>query len=78
MRGHATRQRPDRPGLVGLGPADPRLAGASAITRWYTLVMKDDYTIKDWIPGEPRHLTPGVHGGVSAAEMYVPLILAEA
>jgi hypothetical protein len=40
--------------------------------------MKDDYTIKDWIAGEPRYLTIGVHGGVSAAEMHVPLILAAA
>ena len=62
-------------GWFGLGPANPRLAERVG---HYTLVMKGDYTIKDWIPGEQRHLTLGVHGGVSAAEMYVPLILAEA
>ena len=62
-------------GWFGLGPANPRLAERVG---HYTLVMKSDYTIKDWIPGEQRHLTLGVHGGVSAAEMYVPLILAEA
>jgi hypothetical protein len=39
--------------------------------------MKNNYTIKDWILGEQRHLTLGVHGGVSAAEMYVPLIVAK-
>jgi hypothetical protein len=60
-------------GWFGLGPANPRLAER---TGHYTLVMKDDYTIKDWILGEQRILTLGVHGGVSAAEMYVPLILA--
>ena len=62
-------------GWFGLGPANPRLAERVGD---YTLVMKDDYTIKDWILGEPRHLTLGVHGGVSAAEMFVPLIVAEA
>ena len=61
-------------GWFGLGPANPRLAERVG---HYTLVMKDDYTIKDWILGEQHHLTLGVHGGVSAAEMYVPLILAQ-
>lgn len=62
-------------GWFGLGPANPRLAERVGD---YTLVMKGDYTVKDWMLGEPRHLTVGVHGGVSAAEMYVPLIVAEA
>jgi hypothetical protein len=62
-------------GWFGLGPANPRL---SERIGHYTLVMKDDYTIKDWILGEQRYLTVGVHGGVSAAEMHVPLILAAA
>ncbi|MGP1676697.1 MAG: alkaline phosphatase family protein [Burkholderiales bacterium] len=62
-------------GWFGLGAANPRLTERVG---HYTLVMKGDYTIKDWIPGEQRHLTLGVHGGVSAAEMYVPLILAAA
>lgn len=62
-------------GWFGLGPANPRLAERIG---HYTLVMKDDYTIKDWILGEERQLALGVHGGVSAAEMYVPLIVAEA
>lgn len=62
-------------GWFGLGPASPQLEQRVG---HYTLLMKDDYTIKDWILGEPRQLTLGVHGGVSAAEMQVPLILAEA
>ena len=62
-------------GWFGLGPANPRLAERVG---HYTLVMKDAYTIKDWILGEQRYLTVGVHGGVSAAEMHVPLILAAA
>ena len=60
-------------GWFGLGPPHPRLAERVGD---YTLLMKDDYTIKDWIPGEERHLTVGVHGGASTAEMHVPLILA--
>ena len=62
-------------GWFGLGAANPRLAERIG---HYTLVMKSDYTIKDWILGESRYLTVGVHGGVSAAEMYVPLIVAAA
>jgi predicted AlkP superfamily pyrophosphatase or phosphodiesterase len=62
-------------GWFGLGAANPRLAERVG---HYILVMKGDYTIKDWIPGEPCYLTVGVHGGVSAAEMYVPLIVAAA
>ena len=62
-------------GWFGLGAANPRLAERVG---HYILVMKDNYTIKDWIPGEPRYLTVGVHGGVSAAEMYVPLVVAAA
>ena len=62
-------------GWFGLGAPSPRLAERIG---HYTLVMKHDYTIKDWVLGEPRHLTLGVHGGVSAAEMHVPLVLAEA
>jgi len=62
-------------GWFGLGAANPRLPERVG---HYTLVMKDDYTIKDWILGESRYLTVGVHGGVSAAEMYVPLIVAAA
>lgn len=40
----------------------------------YTLVMKDDWTIKDQLPGEKPHRMVGVHGGVSGDEMAVPLI----
>ena len=44
----------------------------------YTLIMKEKAVIKDWLPGEPRYVQIGVHGGVTAQEMYVPLIVAEA
>ena len=40
----------------------------------YTLLMKDDWTITDWLPGERRYVLVGVHGGARDAEMTVPLI----
>lgn len=62
-------------GLFGPGEPHSRLAGRVGD---YTLLMKDDCTIKDWLPGEKRHELIGVHGGMSSAEMYVPLIVAQA
>lgn len=44
----------------------------------YALIMKENYVIEDTVPGESPHALIGVHGGVSAAEMHVPLILARA
>ena len=43
----------------------------------YTLLMQDDWTIKDWVAGEQRYQHIGVHGGNSSAEMFVPLIMAQ-
>lgn len=62
-------------GYFGLGTAHPRLAERIG---HYTLIMKERYVIKDWVPGEHRHVHVGVHGGMSEAEMYVPLITAGA
>ena len=42
----------------------------------YTLVMKDNFIIKDQLAGEPPFAHIGVHGGTSPQEMYVPLIVA--
>ncbi|MBN1220216.1 MAG: alkaline phosphatase family protein [Anaerolineae bacterium] len=42
----------------------------------YVLIMKENYVIRDSILGEDRHLHIGYHGGVSEAEMFVPLIVA--
>ena len=42
----------------------------------FTLVMKDNWTVKDWLPGEQRYKQVGVHGGVTEAEMIVPLMVA--
>lgn len=58
-------------GWFGPPPCHPRLA---ARVGDYTLLMKDDWTIKDWLPGEKHHKMLGVHGGISGDEMQVPLI----
>ena len=57
----------------GTGQAHPRL---SERIGHYTLIMKQNYIIKDQLAGEPPFAHIGVHGGISAQEMYVPLILA--
>ncbi len=41
----------------------------------YVLLMQDRYTLKDWLPQERRYTQVGVHGGASAEEMDVPLIV---
>jgi len=58
-------------GWFGPPPCHPRLA---ARVGDYTLVMKDNWTIKDRLPGERQYPMLGVHGGISAAEMRVPLV----
>ena len=36
--------------------------------------MRGRHTVKDWTPGESRHLHIGNHGGASEDEMMIPLI----
>jgi predicted AlkP superfamily pyrophosphatase or phosphodiesterase len=43
----------------------------------YTLIMKDNYVIKDFLLGEKEKFLIGNHGGVSSTEMFVPLITIE-
>jgi predicted AlkP superfamily pyrophosphatase or phosphodiesterase len=40
----------------------------------YVLITKENYIIKDFLPGEAEHFSKANHGGVSSKEMYVPLI----
>lgn len=60
-------------GYFGRGPQHPRLAERVGD---YALLMHHGYALKDCLPGESRHRLIGFHGGLSAAEMYVPLITA--
>lgn len=58
------------------GPGEPhaRLAGRIGD---YTLLMRAGYAVRDSVPGEQRFAPIGMHGGGSAAELNVPLIVAE-
>jgi hypothetical protein len=59
-------------GWFGAGTPHPRFAERIGDV---ALVMRGHYTVKDWTPGESRHLHIGNHGGTSADEMLIPLIL---
>ena len=58
----------------GLGTAHPNLTDRIG---HYTLITTGRTIIKDWVAGERPYRHIGVHGGVSADEMYVPLIVVE-
>jgi len=61
-------------GWFGPGEAHPSLRSRVGD---YVLLMQAATTIKDWMPGERRHNMIGVHGGASADEMLVPLVVIE-
>jgi hypothetical protein len=61
-----------RDGWFGPGPRHPALEDRIGD---YALIMKDHYVIKDWLPYEKRHELVGVHGGVTADELDVPLVV---
>lgn len=43
----------------------------------YTLIMKDNFIMKDLVLGEEQNIFVGNHGGVSKEEMLVPLVIIE-
>jgi hypothetical protein len=55
----------------GPGPAHPKLASRIGD---FALIMQGNWSIKDCLPGEQAHSVIGVHAGVSANEMLVPLV----
>ncbi|MBV9189778.1 MAG: alkaline phosphatase family protein [Betaproteobacteria bacterium] len=59
------------------GPGTPHPSFAERIGD-VAFVMRDHYTVKDWITGESRHLHIGNHGGTHEDEMLIPLIVEEA
>jgi len=61
-----------REGWFGPGEAHPRFAERVGDV---ALVMNGRYTVKDWTAGEARHLHIGNHGGPTADEMMIPLIV---
>jgi len=58
------------------GPGVPHARLQSRIGD-YVLLMQGGATVKDWMPGERHHTLIGVHGGASADEMLVPLVVIE-
>lgn len=60
-------------GWLGPGEAHPALRDRLGD---YVLVPRSRIILRDWLRGEPRHTHIGVHGGLSAAEMIVPLVVA--
>jgi hypothetical protein len=66
---------PLQEGWFGGGDLHPRIADRVGD---FVLMMHDVYTVKDWLPGEPRYLHIGNHGGMSPDEMYIPLVFARA
>ncbi|MDP2031240.1 MAG: alkaline phosphatase family protein [Thiobacillus sp.] len=61
--------------LGWLGPGDAHPALRDRIGD-YVLIPKGRAILRDWLQGEARHTHIGVHGGLSAAEMIVPLVVA--
>ncbi|HVP08456.1 MAG TPA: alkaline phosphatase family protein [Burkholderiales bacterium] len=61
-------------GWFGPGQPHPRFAERIGDV---ALVMNGRATVKDWLPGEPRHLHIGNHGGTSDEEMFIPLVVAQ-
>jgi hypothetical protein len=66
-----SRQQLLRDNWFGPAPAHAKLASRIGD---FALVMQDNWSIKDTLKGEQPHRIIGVHGGVSAAEMWVPLV----
>ncbi len=58
-------------GLFGHGMRHKRLAERVGT---HALLMEAGWTVADHVPGEPAHELLGVHGGLSADEMWIPLI----
>ena len=68
---HVSRDLVD---LGWFGPGDPHPRLLERIGD-YTLVMRDHFVIKDWLPHEKKYELTGVHGGMTPDEMYVPVVL---
>ena len=58
----------------GLGESNPQLKRRIGDR---LLLMKEDYTLNDWLLQEQRYQLIGVHGGLSEDELLVPLVVVE-
>jgi len=57
-------------GMFGPGDPDPRLEERIGD---YTLLMRDNNIVREWLPSEKHYMQIGVHGGLSTTELKVPL-----
>lgn len=57
-----------------LGPGDPHPALLDRLGD-YVLIPRGRAILRDWLKGEERHVHVGIHGGLSDAEMRVPLVV---
>jgi len=62
-------------GFLGPGAHHPGLA--QRVGDW-VVAMANGWTLRDRLPGEKPFVPVGVHGGLSAAELNVPLVVFEA
>jgi hypothetical protein len=62
-------------GIFGLGREHPRFMERVGD---YCLLPKGNGVVRQWLPFEQPHLQVGVHGGLSEAELAVPLCLLRA
>ena len=62
-----------RQGWLGPGAAHPALRDRLGD---YVLLPRGRTILRDWLRGEERYTHVGVHGGLSPAEMMVPLVVA--
>jgi arylsulfatase A-like enzyme len=62
-----------RQGWLGPGTAHPALRDRLGD---YVLLPRGRAILRDWLMGEEHYAHVGVHGGLSAAEMIVPLVVA--
>jgi len=58
-------------GVFGPGEPHPHLGERVG---HYVLALKENYVLKDRLPGERPYRHIGAHGGLSAAELSVPLV----
>lgn len=61
-------------GYFGVGPEHPEFGSRIGD---FAVLMRDNYVIRDRVAGERPFEQIGVHGGLTAAELYVPLVLYE-
>jgi hypothetical protein len=64
-----------RQGWLGPGAAHPALCDRIGD---FVLLPRGRGILRDWLRGEERYAHVGVHGGLSGAEMIVPLVVAPA